>query len=283
MRVFVTGASGHIGSAVVAELIRNGHEVVGLARSEDSAGKVRALGAEPLRGSVHDLEVLGKGAGEADGVVHLAYDHDKFAVGDLVSPAETDVKVVEAFGDALAGTGKPLLVIAGKAGAQVSSNPRFMVGAAVEKLGGRGLRHVCVAIPPVVHSERDTHGFLPQMIEIARRQGVSAYVGEGANRWAAAHTLDVARLYALALEKAPAGAQLVAAAEEGVSTREIAEVIGRRLNLPVRSAPAEDFAPFPFPAYDSPMSDDGTRALIGWQPTGPTVLEDLAQDHYFTR
>ena len=291
MRVLVTGANGHIGSAVVAELLSAGHDVVGLVRSDTAAATVRALGAEPLRGSVTDLGLLHTAAAEADGVVHLAYDHDKFAVGDLVSPAETDVRVVQTFGEALAGSGKPFLGIGTDPDGhpeiqrQTSANPRSIVGRAIAGLAGRDIRHVFVAIPPVVHSDRDRSGFLPQMIAVARRRGVSGYVGDGSARWAAVHTLDLARLYRLALESAPAGSQLFAAAEPGVEVRVIAEAIGGRLGLPVRSVPAEQagehFAPFPFAAYDSAMPDAGTRALIGWAPRHPGLVADLAADHYF--
>ena len=291
MRVLVTGATGHIGSAVVPELLSAGHTVVGLARSEASAARVRALGAEPLRGDLTALDVLREAASRVDGVVHLAYDHDKFADGDLVSPAETDVTVVEAFGEALAGSGKPFLGIGTTPGDNeevrraTSTNPRAIVGAAIAGLAGRDIRHVFVAVPPVVHSDRDRAGFLPQMIATARRRGVSGYVGDGTARWAAVHTLDLARLYRLALERAPQGAQLFAAAEDGVPVREVATAIGRHLHLPVRGIPAEHaaehFAPFPFAGYDSAMPGAGTRALLGWEPRHPALIADLDAGHYF--
>jgi nucleoside-diphosphate-sugar epimerase len=295
MRVFVTGASGHIGSAVVPELLQAGHEVVGLARSDASAAAVTAMGAEVRRGDLDDLDGLREAAAGADAVVHLAFDHGAVAVGNLSGAADTDQAVVRALGDALAGsgTGKTLMGIGmlrtgtAEGDAALAANPRSVVAHTVAGFADRGVRTMLVAIPPVVHSTRDESGFVPTLIGIARRTGVSGYVGDGANRWPAAHTLDVGRLYRLGLDKAPAGAQLLAAAEEGVTVREIAEVIGRHLGVPAVSIPAEraadHFAPFPFMTLDiPPMSSADTRELLGWEPAHPGLLADLDEGHYFT-
>ena len=295
MRVFVTGASGHIGSAVVPELLQAGHEVVGLARSETSAAAVKALGAEVRRGDVDDLDGLRKAASDADAVIHLAFNHDAVFAGDLAGAAAADLAVVRAFGDALAGTGKTLIgvgmtragdEVGGAAGAAVDANPRSAVSREVAGLAERGVRSLLVAIPPVVHSPRDQHGFIPTLIGIARGAGVSGYVGDGGSRWPAAHALDVGRLYRLALEKAPAGAQLYAAAEEGITVREIAETIGRHLGVPAVSIPAEraadHFRSFAlFMTLDVPMSSARTRQLLDWKPEHPGLIADLDQGHYF--
>ena len=248
MRVFVTGASGHIGSAVVPELIQAGHEVTGLARSDASAAAVKAMGAEVRRGDLSDLDGLREAAAAADAVIHLAFDHEAMFAGDFAGAAATDLAVVQAFGDALAGTGKTFIGIGvgptgdAKRDAVINANPRSAVARAIAGFTERGVRTILVAIPPVTHSARDKHGFIPTLIRIARDTGVSGYVGEGANRWPAVHTLDLAALYRLALEKAPAGAQLFAAAEEGIEVREIAETIGRQLGIPAVSIPAEQAA-----------------------------------------
>jgi nucleoside-diphosphate-sugar epimerase len=291
MRVFVTGASGHIGSAVIPELIKAGHEVTGLARSDASAAAVEALGAEVRRGDLGDLGGLRDAAGEADAVVHLAFDHQTMIAGDFPAAAATDLAVIEAFGDVLAGTGKTLVGIGVKPtgdparDAVINANPRSAGTRAIDALTERGVRTIVVAIPPVTHSDQDKHGFIPMLIGIARATGVSGYVGQGANRWPAGHTLDVARLYALALDKAPAGSQLVAAAEEGIPVRDIAEVIGRQLGIPAVSVPAEEaashFQSFPFITMDITMPNAQTRDLLGWEPTHPGLIADLEAGHYF--
>jgi nucleoside-diphosphate-sugar epimerase len=292
MRVFVTGASGHIGSAVVPELIEAGHEVVGLARSDASAAAVKALGAEVRRGDLTDPDGLRAAAADVDAVIHLAFDHAAMAAGNFAGAAAADLTVVQAFGDALAGTGKAFIGVGFKPtgdparDAVINANPRAAVSRVVAGFTERGVRSILVAVPPVTHSSRDRGGFIPTMIKFARERGVSGYVGDGANHWPAAHTLDVARLFRLAVEKAPAGAQLYAATEEGIPVREIAEVIGRHLDLPAASIPAEQaaehFKGFPFVTMDILMPNADTKRLLGWEPTHPGLIADLDEGHYFT-
>jgi nucleoside-diphosphate-sugar epimerase len=293
MRVFVTGASGHIGSAVVPELIQAGHAVTGLARSDASAAAVQAMGAEAYRGDLDDPGPLRGAAAAADAVIHLAFDHAAaIGAGDFGGAVATDLAVVQALGDALAGTGKTFIGVgirpAGDATreAVITANPRSAVSRAIDGLARRGVRTLLVAVPPVTHSAQDKHGFIPMLINIARNTGVSGYVAAGANHWPAAHTLDVAVLYRLALEKAPAGAQLWAAAEAGIPVRTIAEVIGRQLRLPAVSIPAADaadhFKGFPFITMDITMPNAETRQLLGWEPTHPGLIADLEEGHYFS-
>ncbi|MGW7423144.1 SDR family oxidoreductase [Streptomyces sp. NPDC054813] len=293
MRVFVTGASGHIASAVIPELLRAGHEVVGLARSDDSAAAVTALGAEVRRGDLADLDGLRAAARDADAVVHLAFDHAAMAAGDMAGAAATDLAVTRAFGEALAGTGKTLFGIGMGRGdgnehieKTVNANPRSVTRELLGELAGQGVRTVVVGIPPVVHSTRDRGGFLPILIGIARATGVSGYAGDGGNRWSGVHTLDLARLYRLALEKAPAGAELHAVADEGVTVREIAEVIGGRLGVPVERVPEERVAGhFGFfgalISMDVPVNGARTRESLGWEPVEVGLIGDLEEGHYF--
>lgn len=299
MQVFVTGASGHIGSALVPELIQAGHKVVGLARSDSSAAAVAALGADVHRGDLDDPESLREAASAADAVAHLAFKHDAMRVGDLAGAAAADLRAVEVLGDALAGTGKPLVIasgtgllaLAGLAGVGTEADVlpggiRADAENAVVALADRGVRSSVVRLPPTVHSSLDRHGFIPALVAIARDKEVSAYVGDGSNRWPAGHTLDVARLFRLALEAAPAGTRLHAVADEGVPFREIAEVIGRHLGLPVVSvSPDQAQAHFgflgPFVSLDNPTSSRRTQELLDWRPTHPSLIDDLEQGHYF--
>jgi nucleoside-diphosphate-sugar epimerase len=303
MRVFVTGASGHIGLPVVRDLLAAGHAVVGLARSEASAGTIASTGAEVRRGSLDDLDGLRAAAREADGVIHLAFKHDLALVsGDFMAAVKADFRAVEAIGEALAGSGKPFVNTTGtmllahsvreRAGTeddagQEGGNPRV----ACENLGlagaQRGVRASVVRLAPTVHSSLDRHGFIPLLVQAARKNGFSAYVAEGAARWPAVHTLDAARLYRLALESAPAGARLHAAAEEGIAFRAIAEAIGRGLNLPAKSIVGERAADV-FGGFlgmitqlDNLTSSARTRALLGWKPSHAELLADIADGHYF--
>jgi nucleoside-diphosphate-sugar epimerase len=291
MRVFVTGASGHIASAVIPELIGAGHEVTGLARSEAAAAAVKRLGAEARLGDTGDLGGMREAAASADAVIHLAFNHDVMTTGDMAGAAAMDMATVRAFGEALAGTGKTFIGIgmakAADGGPYVSANPRSVVAREIAGFAGRGIRSMLVAVPPVVHSTRDRGGFIPTLIRIARAAGVSGYVGDGANRWAAVHTLDLASLYRLALEKAPAGAQLIAAAEEGIAVRDIAETIARHLGVAAVSIPAEraagHFGPFGMVMTLGlpPMSNAATRRLLDWAPGHPGLIADLDEGHYF--
>lgn len=292
MKVFVTGASGFVGSAVVPELIAAGHQVVGLARSDQSAAAVAAMGAEVLHGSLDDLDVIRNGAAEADGVIHCAFIHD-FA--NFAASAEADRKAIETIGDALAGSNRPFVVTSGTAGlapgrlatevdSAAQASPRVSESTGLS-LASRGIRVSAMRLPPSTHGKGD-HGFVPQLITIARQKGVSAYPGEGNNRWAAGHRLDAARLYRLALENAPAGTRLHAVGDEGVTSREIAEVIGRHLNLPVVSIPVEK-APEHFGwlgaffSMDMAASSTLTQERFNWHPTQPGLIADLEEGHYF--
>lgn len=296
MRVFVTGASGWIGSAVVPELLGAGHEVVGLARTEASAAALTAGGAEVLRGDLDDLAALRRGAEEAEGVVHLANKHD-FADPAVSNRAER--AAVETLTAALAGSDRPLVLAAGVAGlAQgrpaLESDPNPAVGPDSARGGAEnlaldhvahGVRTVSARFAPTVHGMGD-HGFLAFIAAAARRAGASPYVGEGGNAWSAVHRSDAARLVRLGLEQAPAGTRLHVVAEEAVPTREIAEALGRALDLPVRSISAEEavdlLGPFigAFYGVDVRASSEATRALLDWTPTGPTLLEDIAAGAY---
>jgi nucleoside-diphosphate-sugar epimerase len=298
MKVFVTGASGHIGSAVVPELLSNGHTVVGLARSDASAAQLEAAGADVVRGDLGDLDVLRAAAADADGVIHLAYRHDLMAAGEMDKSLAADRAAIEAMGDALAGSGKPFVGTAGtlmltmlgitdRPGTEDDGGDgpgRVANEHAVVALADRGVRSSVIRLAPTVHSELDLHGFVPTLIQIARDTGVAGYVGDGANHWPAGHTLDAARLYRLALESAPAGQRLHANDEEGIPFRDIAAAIGERLDVPVESRPPEHFGFLgPLVSLDNRASNAKTRALLGWEPTHPKLLEDLAAGFYFAR
>jgi nucleoside-diphosphate-sugar epimerase len=305
MRVFVTGASGWIGSAVVTELIGAGHQVVGLARSDTSATALTALGAEVHSGSLDDLEDLSRAAAASDGVIHLAFKHDIAFSGGFQEAADADRHAVETFGDALAGSDRPLVIASGTLGvapgreaterdghgtdpaAALGGGPRTRWGTAELALSfaSRGIRSSVMRLPPTNHGDGD-HGFVATLVGIARDKGVSGYIGDGQNRWPAVHRLDSAHLFCLAVEKAPAGSTLHAVAEEGVPIRNIAEVIGRHLDLPVVSIAPEDAGEHftwmaDFLAADSPASSALTRELLGWHPRHPGLIEDLDQGHYF--
>ncbi|HLH82751.1 MAG TPA: SDR family oxidoreductase [Trebonia sp.] len=300
MRVFVTGASGHIGSAVVPELLRAGHQVVGLARSDASAEALTAAGAEVRRGDLDDLDGLRDAAGAADGVIHLAFKHDLMRTGSFPAAVAADLAATRALASALEGTGKPLVTssgtlmialagVTGRPGTEADFAPggsradaeNFVIG-----LAGRGVRSSAVRLPPITHSSLDHHGFAHVLIGIARQTGVSAYVEDGANRWPSVHTLDAARVYRLALESAPAGSRLHAVADEGIPFRDIAAAIGRGAGVPTVSISAseagEHFAFLgAFAGVDNPVSSEVTRKVLGWEPAHPGLLEDLEHGHYF--
>jgi nucleoside-diphosphate-sugar epimerase len=298
MRVLVTGATGFIGSAVVRELLSAGHQVTGLARSDKAAAAVAAAGAEVCRGSLEDTDGLRAAAGGADGVIHTGYIHDFTPTGNPAAAAAVDGGAIAAFGEALAGTGKPLVVASGlpapEPGQVVtedreapanSPHPRVSEGAAAP-LADRKVRVSVVRLPPSVHGAGD-YAFVPALIGIARAKGLSAYVGEGSNVWPAVHRLDAARLFRIALEDAPAGTLLNAVGDEGVPFREIAETIGRHLDVPVKSVTAEEsrahFGTFAlFAAFDLPASSVRTQQRFGWRPAEPGLIADLDQGHYFT-
>ncbi|MEV7871622.1 SDR family oxidoreductase [Streptomyces sp. NPDC088124] len=306
MRVFVTGASGWIGSAVVPELIGAGHQVVGLARSDASAAALAEAGAEVRRGTLDDLDTLRGAAAESDGVIHLAFKHDIAFSGGFEEAADADRRAIDTFGDALAGSGRPFLIASGTLGlapGQVAterdgqaSGPavvhttgepakRLANAHATAALAERGVRSSVVRLAPTVHGDGDP-GFLATVVATAREKGVSGYIGDGANRWPAVHRSDAAHLFRLALEGAPAGSTLHAVADEGVPIRTVAEVIGRHLGLPVASVSPDD-APGHFTwlasvlAMDNPVSSAYTRELLGWRPTGPGLVDDLDKGHYF--
>jgi nucleoside-diphosphate-sugar epimerase len=302
MRVFVTGASGHIGLPVVRDLLAAGHKVVGLARSEASAEKISAAGAEVLRSSLDELDRLRAVVRDADGVIHLAFKHDIAFSGDFAGAITADLRTVEAIGEALGGSGKPFVnttgtmllahSVRGRAGTeedegQEGGNPRV----ASEKLSlafaKRGVRTSIMRLAPTVHSSLDHHGFIPMIVAAARKNGFSAYVGDGAARWPAVHTLDAARLYRLALEAAPAGSRVHAAAEEGVPFRSIAEAIAHGLNVPAKSVSAEKMGDLLggfvglITQLDNLTSSARTRELLGWKPTHAGLIADIAEGHYF--
>jgi nucleoside-diphosphate-sugar epimerase len=292
MRVFVTGATGFIGSAVVPELLKAGHQVLGLTRSDAGAKALAAAGAEVHRGSLEDLESLRRGAADSDGVIHLAFIHD---YSKFKENCEIDKRAIEALGSVLAGSDRPLIVASGTGGlsapGQVATEEHVVPAKSpfprVSEQTALSLEGVSASIMrlPQVH-DTVKQGLVTYAIAVAREKGVSAYVGNGANRWPAAHISDVGHLYRLALEKHEAGAKYHAVAEEGVPLREIAEVIGRGLKVPVKSIrPEEAPAHFGwlgmFASLDFPASSTITREKLGWHPTGPRLIADLIRMNYF--
>ncbi len=304
MKIFVTGASGWIGSAVVPELLGAGHEVVGLARSDSSAKKLQEAGAIVRRGDLDDPECLAEAAADSDGVIHLAFQHETAFGGDFATAGAADRRAVEAMGTALAGSDRPFVLASGMVGLalgrpatendglvaspEIRANPagvRSATALLTLSLRGIGVRSSVLRFPPTVHGDGD-NGFMAMFVGIARQSGVAGYVGDGTNRWPAVHVCDAARLARLAVEAAPAGSVLHAAGEDGVPFLRIAEVMGRGLDLPTGSVdPANAFEHFGFlglfAGLDSPASATLTRELLGWEPTGPSLLEDLEKDYYY--
>jgi nucleoside-diphosphate-sugar epimerase len=292
MRVFVTGATGFIGSAVVKELIAAGHQVLGLARSEEKAAALAAAGAEVHRGSLEDLDSIMDGAARSDGVIHLAFNHD---FSKFVANCEDDRRIIQALGSVLVGSDRPLIVTSGTGmanatpgqpatedAAVISSDviPRAASEEAAASVAADGVNVSVVRLPQVHDTVKQ--GLITYAIAVAREKNVSAYVGDGRNRWPAAHVLDTARLYRLAIEKGKRGAKYHAVAEEGVPLRDIAEVIGRRLKVPTASIAANEAASHfgwlaTFVGMDAPASSERTQKLLGWRPTGLRLIPDLEQ------
>jgi nucleoside-diphosphate-sugar epimerase len=295
MRVFVTGATGWVGSAVVKDLIAAGHQVLGLSRSDSGAKALAGMGADVHRGSLQDLESLKRGAANSDGVIHLAFNHDDFS--KIAENGADEQRAIEAIGATLAGSSRPLVATSGLAflspgsvateespsRPHSSSFPRNPEGAIAAL--GQAVRTTVVRLATSVHGHGD-RGFVPRLIAIAREKGVSAYIGEGLNRWPAVHRTDAARVYRLALERGAEGGPFHAIAEDGVHLKDIAEVIGKRLNLPVVSKSPEEavehFGWFAmFARVDSPARSERTRSLLGWKPEGPSLIADIDHPAYF--
>ncbi len=293
MRIFVTGATGFIGSATVSELINAGHRVLGLARSDKGSASLAAAGADVLRGSLEDLDSLRSGAAKSDGVIHTAFIHDFL---NYAAAAEADRLAIETLGMAVAGSGRPLVVTSGTLLLRRESSlatekdeayanfPRKSEAAGLA-LASQGVRVSAVRLPPSVHGDGD-HGFVPCLFAIACEKGVSAYVGDGLNHWPAVHRLDAARLYRLAVEKGSAGSRYHGIADQGVPFRDIAEVIGRHLNVPVVSKSQEEAVDHfgwmsHFVSIDCPASSAQTQELLGWRPTHASLIADIGRRSYF--
>jgi nucleoside-diphosphate-sugar epimerase len=303
MRVFVTGASGHIAAAVIPELLNHGHQVVGLARSDASAGAVAALGADVRRGDLDDLDGLAAAAADADGVIHLAFKHEAMRTGDFMGAVDSDMAAHQAIGDALVGTDKPfvstggtlMLAMAGITGRggrvgteddQSESGPRTDAANHTVALSQRGVRSSVVRLAPMVHSDLDHHGFTHALIGFAQESGAAAYTGDGSNVWPAANTYDIGALYRLALEKAPAGSTLHGVADTGIPRKVIAETIAGKLGIEAKSITDEQAPQYlgflaAFARLDNPTSNDRTRALLGWEPTHPGWVEDVETGHHY--
>jgi nucleoside-diphosphate-sugar epimerase len=304
MKIFVTGASGWIGSATVAELLEAGHDVVGLARSDESAAKLEALGAVAFRGDLDDTDGLAKAAADSDGVIHLAFQHEIAFGGDFATAADADRRAVGVMGRALARSDRPFVLASGLMGmikgkvatendglipsAETRMSPvgkRSATALLTLSLRGIGVRSSVLRFPPTVHGDGD-NGFMASFVGIARERGAAGYVGDGANRWPAVHVSDAGRLARLAVESAPAGSVLHAVGDAGVPFKEIAETMGRHLGVPTKSvaeADALDHFSFlgMFAGIDQPASATITRELLGWEPTGPGLIDDLDQDFYY--
>jgi nucleoside-diphosphate-sugar epimerase len=296
MRVFLTGGTGFIGSAIVRELIGAGHQVIGLARSDAGAKSLAAAGANVHLGDLEDLDSLRSGAADSDGVIHTGFIHDFSRFKEV---CEVDKRAIETLGGALAGSGRPLaiasgvaLVTPGRLATEESVStitsadfPRVASEEEATAMAKRGVRVALVRLSPTVHGDGD-HGFVPMLIKMAREKGVSAYIGDGRNRWNAVHRLDAAHLFRLALEKMTAGAKYHAVAEEGIPFRDIAQVIGRRLNIPVVSKSPEEAADHfgwlaRFAELDCPASSKLTQERLGWRPVQPGLIPDLDREEYF--
>jgi nucleoside-diphosphate-sugar epimerase len=303
MRVFVTGASGHIASAVIPELLTNGHQVVGLARSDASAEAIAAIGAEVRRGDLDDLDGLKQAAVDADGVIHLAFKHEAMRTGDFMGAVESDQAAIRAIGETLIGTDKPFVTTGGtlmlamggvtgpggRVGTEddhIPGGPRVDAENYVIGLAGQGVRSSVIRLSPMVHSDLDHHGFTHALIGFARDNGVAAYTGDGSNRWPAANTYDIGVLYRLALEKAPAGSTLHGVGDTGIPRKVIAETIAGKLGVETKSITDEEAPQYlgflaGFAGLDNPTSNDKTREVLGWEPTHPGWVQDVETGHYF--
>lgn len=291
MKVFVTGASGFIGSAITKDLLAAGHEVTGLVRSDESAKLVNALGAQTWKGSLDDLDSLGQAAAQADGIIHTAFIHD---FTQYAKAADADKAAIEAMGATLHGTEKPMIVTGGILGlpktngfvTEADAAPGFPRASEVTAmaLAENGINASVVRLPPSVHDKGDK-GFVPMIINMAKQKGLSAYVGDGSNRWPAVHRLDAARLFRLALEKAAKGMRYNAIGDEGIAILDIAGIIGEKLNLPLKSVTEDEAAGHfdwmsRFIAFDNPALSDHTQAQLGWKPTHIGLIDDM-REHYF--